>query len=145
MDRMGSPRIALAERKKALERTTSGDARIDMYFIDPVYADQLKTNIADYTADDGHGRVTVINGTYENTVPKILSTIAGANVFLYVDPFGIKNLGNRIFAEVCKSLDGSVELLYTPQNKPSKFWSEDKGKIVLVNCTCAWRKCAETF
>ena len=107
----GSPRIALAERKKALERTTSTDARIDMYFIDPVYADQLKTNIADYPEDDGHGKVTVINGTYESTVSKILSTIAGANVFLYVDPFGIKNLGNRIFAEVCKSFDGSVELL----------------------------------
>ena len=34
----GSPRIALKQRNMAIEHSSRDDARIDMYFIDPVYA-----------------------------------------------------------------------------------------------------------
>ena len=109
----GSPRIALAERKSAIEHCRSFAIlpKIDMYFIDPVYDKELAANISDYPHDDGHGSIKVIKGTYETTVPEILSNIGDANVFLYVDPFGIRNLANRIFANACKDFQGNVELL----------------------------------
>lgn len=107
----GSPRIALKERRIAIEKSTYSNPKIDMYFIEPIYADTLRKNIADFPSDDGHGMISVIEDTYENAVPRILSKIDGANVFLYVDPFGIKNLGNRIFVDVCNRFNGNVELL----------------------------------
>ena len=100
----GSPRIALKARKEAIEKSTCLTAKIDMYFVEPVYADVLSENIADFSRDDGHGKISVIRGTYESAVPRILSEVSGANVFLYVDPFGIKNLGNRIVVDACKQL-----------------------------------------
>ena len=110
-DEDGSPLIALKERRTAIAKSTYSNPKIDMYFIEPVYADVLQKNIADFACDDGHGRVIVIRDTYENAVPRILSGVKDANVFLYVDPFGIKYLGNRIFADACKNFKGSVELL----------------------------------
>ena len=107
----GSPLIALKERRTAIAKSTYSNPKIDMYFIEPVYADVLQKNIADFACDDGYGRVIVIRDTYENAVPRILSGVKDANVFLYVDPFGIKYLGNRIFADACKNFKGSVELL----------------------------------
>lgn len=110
-DEDGSPRIALKARKKAIEDSSYTASKIDMYFIEPIHADELRENISDFPKDDGHGKVSVISDTYETAVPRILSEVRGANVFLYVDPFGIKNLGNRIFVDVCERFDGSVELL----------------------------------
>ena len=110
-DEDGSPLIALKERRAAIAKSTYSNPKIDMYFIEPVYADALQKNIADFASDDGHGRINVVRDTYENAVPRILSGIKDANVFLYVDPFGIKYLGNRIFVDVCKDFKGSVELL----------------------------------
>ena len=107
----GSPRIALKARKEAIEKSTCLTAKIDMYFVEPVYADVLSENITDFSRDDGHGKISVIRGTYESAVPRILSEVSGANVFLYVDPFGIKNLGNRIVVDACKQFNGNVELL----------------------------------
>lgn len=110
-DEDGSPRIALKAREMAIAKSTYSTPKIDMYFIEPIYADVLQRNLADFSSDDGYGKIHVLNDTYENAVPKILSGITDANVFLYVDPFGIKYLGNRIFAEACKSFNGNVELL----------------------------------
>ena len=97
----GSPRIALKAREMAIAKSTYPTPKIDMYFIEPIYADVLRRNLADFSSDDGYGKIHVLKDTYENAVPKILSGITDANVFLYVDPFGIKYLGNRIFAEAC--------------------------------------------
>ena len=110
-DEDGSPRIALKARRTAIETTTYADPKIDMYFIEPIHSDELCANIADFSSDDGYGKISVIDDTYENAVPRILSKVGGASVFLYVDPFGIKNLGNRIFVDVCKRFNGNVELL----------------------------------
>ena len=107
----GSPRIALAERKKAIERNKYGFGQIDMFFVDPVYADTLTQNISDYAFRDPNGAISVIRGTYEHSVPEILSRIGDANVFLYVDPFGIKNLDCDFFTKVCQNFGGHVELL----------------------------------
>ena len=110
-DEDGSPRIALKARRIAIEKSKYSTPKIDMYFVEPFYADELKKNIVDLANDDGHGIVSIIKDTYENAVPRILSDVKNANVFLYVDPFGIKYLGNRIFADACKDFKGNVELL----------------------------------
>ncbi len=109
----GSPRIALKERKIALEASAYAfpNATIDMYFIEPIYSEALSENIQDFPIDDGHGTINVINGKYEDSVLRILANYRDANIFLYVDPFGIKNLGNRIFIDVCKRFNERVELL----------------------------------
>ena len=107
----GSPRIALRERKIAIERSRYDAARIDMYFIDPVYADDLRANVSDFDSSDEHGTIHVVKSTYEKAVPEILSELGDVNVFLYIDPFGIKYLGNRIIADACKNFKGNVEVL----------------------------------
>lgn len=99
----GSPLIALKERRKAIEHSKFPGAKIDMYFIDPVYADGLKNNIAEFANTDAHGSIRVIKGTYEKAVPEILATVGQSNLFLYIDPFGIKYLANRIFVDACRN------------------------------------------
>lgn len=82
----GSPLIALNIVNECLDTTTMVDAQISMTFIDLNYADELKENLKDYPW------VTVISGKYEDNIKEILKDKRGSNVFLYIDPYGIKAL-----------------------------------------------------
>lgn len=101
----GSPLIALDTISECMQTTTAGNASINTYFIDLNYAEDLKKNLKEYPG------VEVISGKYEDTIEKLLSNKCGNNVFLYIDPYGIKALQCSIFDDLASGRFNSIELL----------------------------------
>lgn len=106
----GSPRIALKIRDDSIGRTNSQNARIDSCFIDLNYANDLKVNISEFS---GSGTLSVISGKYEEEIEGLLSGKRGVNVFLYIDPYGIKALDCGLFDKFAGQSYGfgSIEML----------------------------------
>lgn len=102
----GSPLIAM---NTIAERYGSSTAtfRPEFYgfFIENKYARELEWNLRNYQD------VKVINGNYENHITKILSMTSGCNVFLYIDPFGIKPLDFATFEMISDVDMNSFEVL----------------------------------
>lgn len=90
----GSPLIALKARDGCLSNTR-GNGRIDMCFIDLNYANDLSANISGF--GNGYGLTQVVSGRYEEQIEDILRRKQGLNVFLYIDPYGIKALDSALF------------------------------------------------
>ena len=93
----GSPIIALQARDSCLAKTTVGDTRgkIDVCFIELNHAQKLSENIAEFNNTYGHP--AIISGKYEEKIEDLLSSKRGANVFLYIDPYGIRALEYELF------------------------------------------------
>ena len=107
----GSPLIALHKREECLERTNRKDkaGAIKTCFIDMNYGKELAINIA--SIFPSYDTPEVISGRYEDNILKCLQNKRGYNVFLYVDPYGIKALDSSIF-DAFKSLGfSSFEML----------------------------------
>ena len=68
---------------------------IDMTFIDLNYASGLETNLAMY--DNCYGKPNIVSGKYEEKIIDILKDRRGQNVFLYIDPYGIRALDTALF------------------------------------------------
>jgi len=105
----GSPIIALEARNSCLSKTKSQSTRIEACFIDPDHAEELKECIADYCSEDG--QVNVISGKYGEKIEELLSEKEGYNVFLYLDPFGIKALDSALFEKFEDYGFNSLEIL----------------------------------
>lgn len=104
----GSPIIALETINDCLACTTMNNCSIKPYFIDVNYSEDLKKNLSKYDISDEN----IINGKYEEEILKILSRNQGSNLFLYIDPYGIKALNHRLFDTfVSSGKFKSVELL----------------------------------
>ena len=93
----GSPLIALTVREECFQRTRRQDldGAIQTCFIDLNYADDLRSNIA--SVHPSHDAPKVIHGKYEEEIEKCLRNKGGYNVFLYIDPYGIKALDSKQF------------------------------------------------
>lgn len=108
----GSPLIALSARDECLRLTTSQinkSIAIETNFIDLHYASELKTNIAAYNNDYGCPRVHP--GRYEDLILELLKQKAGYNVFLYIDPYGIRALDMALFDKFCSDGFFTFEML----------------------------------
>ena len=102
----GSPLIALDIFQKGLIATKmDGKARIGAAFIDLNYADDLKSNLSTYSG------VKIVAGAYENTIDELLKSKTGCNVFLYIDPYGIKALDCSKFDSFANGQFNSIEIL----------------------------------
>ena len=101
----GSPLIALNIINECLISTTMEQAQISTTFIDLNYADDLKENLRDYPW------ANIISGKYEDNIQRILQNEKGSNVFLYIDPYGIKALQCSIFDSFANGQFNSIELL----------------------------------
>lgn len=88
----GSPLIAM---DTIIERYRMSNAtflpELHCLFIENKYAEQLGWNLRNYADAE------VINGNYEDYIAQILNNTSGCNVFLYIDPFGIKPLDFSTF------------------------------------------------
>lgn len=102
----GSPRFALQARRKALLQSHASFKKIDTIFIEAQYSSELKNNISDFETD---GAVSVYNGKYEEEIEKILNVSQGKNIFLYIDPYGVKSLHFSFFEKLAK--EDKVEFL----------------------------------
>lgn len=109
----GSPMIAMraiheSTQKSKLDPALLNDA-IHPYFIELNHADALKANLL--TAPSFPGNYQVISGRFEDTICDILANRKGDNVFLYIDPYGIKALDSNLFAKILGYEFRSFEML----------------------------------
>jgi len=105
----GSPVIALKARDACLDRTTQRSGKIEMCFIDLNHAEELNLNLTVFASS--FGMPLVISGKYENEIEKLLSKQRGKNVFLYIDPYGIKALDSALFDKFKSFGFKSLEML----------------------------------
>lgn len=102
----GSPLIALDILRQGLATTKmEGNTRIGAAFIDLNYASDLEKNLSDYKG------IKIVPGAYENTIDDLLKTKTGCNVFLYIDPYGIKALDCTKFDNFANGQFNTIELL----------------------------------
>lgn len=102
----GSPMIALDIMKQCLASTTmNGNPKIGAAFIDLNYAGDLEENLKDYPG------VKIVSGKYEEKIDGLLEGKDGCNVFLYIDPYGIKALDCSKFDSFASGQFNSIELL----------------------------------
>lgn len=101
----GSPLIALEIIDECKHRTTMESINIATYFIDLNYADDLRNNLSNYP------HINIISGKYEDNIEELLKSKNGCNVFLYIDPYGIKALQCSMFEKLAYSNFNSIELL----------------------------------
>ena len=101
----GSPLIALKIINNCISKSKFADTNINCIFIEPKVADVLIKNIGAFN------RATVISSKYEDEIKRILEGKLGENVFLYIDPFGIKSLRYDLYEYYSKAKFNSIELL----------------------------------
>lgn len=101
----GSPLIALDVISQCQANTTAIGTSIEATFIDLNYAADLQENLKDYPW------VKIVSGKYEDNIRSILKNKSGCNVFLYIDPYGIKALQCTLFDDFARGKFNSIELL----------------------------------
>lgn len=101
----GSPIIALNAIEIALRRTTAKYPDLRTYFIERDYGQDLRKNLT------GRSYTQIINGSYEQNIDSLLRTFGNDNVFLYLDPYGIKYLDMYRFFDLKNSDFSSIECL----------------------------------
>lgn len=101
----GSPLIALEIIEQCRASTTMEHTNIAATFIDLNYADDLRKNLKAYPW------VNIVSGKYEDNIAAILRGKERCNVFLYIDPYGIKALQCSFFDNFARGRFNSIELL----------------------------------
>lgn len=107
----GSPVIALQVRDTCMSNMKPGKAKgkIDVCLIELNHAQKLSENIAIFNNEYGHP--AIISGKYEEQIERLLSGKNGNNVFLYVDPYGIRALDYGFFEKLDSYGFNSLEML----------------------------------
>lgn len=101
----GSPLIALEIIRDCESVTTMESTNITAHFIDLNYAEDLRRNLV------GYPNVRIYSGKYEDTIMGILRDKNQCNIFLYIDPYGIKALNCSLFDDFADRGFNSIELL----------------------------------
>src|SRR5690606_31254458 len=91
----GSPLIALEIINDCLEKTRMQRPRVESCFIELNHADDLEKNIREY--GDTRVEIDIVSGKFEENIESKLQGKRGYNVFLYIDPYGIKALDCGLF------------------------------------------------
>jgi len=101
----GSP-IIIAERIKSLiQNNLLLKEKIKGFFIEKKYIEDLRHNLSGYLNTE------VLEGTFEDNIENILETKQDSNVFLYIDPYGIKSLNFNNFYQIRDKHFSSIEML----------------------------------
>ena len=101
----GSPLIIAEHIKNVVLKNPLSSNKIRSIFIEKKYHDELATNL------DGYVNVKVHPGSFEDNLQTILSLDKNNNVFLYVDPYGIKSLHLTLFDQIKDKQFFSLEML----------------------------------
>lgn len=95
----GSPIIIAKQISKYLDRNIQG------YFIENKYYKDLRDNL------NGFSNCNILQGTFEENIKNILSLPSNRNLFLYVDPYGVKSLSMSQFKKIKEKGFNSMEML----------------------------------
>lgn len=106
----GSPFLALRIRNEVLAKKQTQHGDIKIAFIEKEYGEILKKNLS---LSFPHCRsCNVISGTFEADLAPLVQQHQRENLFLYVDPFGIKSLQYSVFKTLAScGMFPSVEVL----------------------------------
>ena len=107
---LGSPLIAYNvgfESIEAKKKQGIYHRQIKYIFIDNQYADELEANTS------GMSDIKIVDGTYQDNISEILKEVKTRNIFVYIDPFGIKYLNQDFFLKMFEKRveDYSIETL----------------------------------
>ncbi|MBI5056083.1 MAG: three-Cys-motif partner protein TcmP [Nitrospirae bacterium] len=97
----GSP-VIIAEHIRA---TIQKQPFVNGFFIEKKYSEELKNNLRNYL------NTHILAGTFEENLKNILSVDRSNNVFLYIDPYGIKSLNLNNFHQIKNTNFFTLELL----------------------------------
>lgn len=101
----GSPLIALKIIEDSLKSTNATRPSISSCYIDLNYADDLHRNLSQYR------NLQIVSGKYEDNIIPLLERHKKQNIFLYIDPYGIKALDCGLFDRFMDSGFNSIEML----------------------------------
>lgn len=101
----GSPLIAMEIGNDALEnRRKWGSNGIEYIFIEKKFSDELKANVIG-------NNVQIYDCAYQECFEKITQKFSNDNVFVYIDPFGIKDIHFKMYECLRNSCTFSHEIL----------------------------------
>lgn len=101
---LGSPMIILDIIDEKLANN-GARGRVATHFIELHHAEELKNNLKKYPNSN------VISGNFTEEIYNLLPKTEGQNLFLYIDPYGVKDLKSSVFDELAAKKFYSVELL----------------------------------
>lgn len=105
----GSPIIALTTRDTSISRTKNSNGTIDLNFIELNHSAELQKNIT--LIGTKYSTPNIHPGKYEELIESLLKNKQGVNVFLYIDPYGIRALDYSVFKRLSVCGFSSLELL----------------------------------
>jgi len=97
--------IALEIIKECLQSSSISNPVVQFCFIELNHADSLGQNIS------GYPNAEVIPGKFEDNIKAMLQGKEGHNIFLYIDPYGIKAINCGLFDELSNCGFNSIEML----------------------------------
>ncbi|MBK5243088.1 three-Cys-motif partner protein TcmP [Clostridium sp.] len=104
----GSPIIIAKQIQEVLEDNNIHNKEVKGIFIEKKYSRELEFNI------DGYKKCKACKGTFEDNIERICKARSVGNIFLYIDPYGIKSLKYEYIERICDSSYGnfnSIEML----------------------------------
>ena len=108
----GSPILALETIYDSIKQAKLDSIpNVECYFIELNHADDLNKNLDNYKNLHSKIKIVVIDGAYEKNILNILSKKQDYNIFLYIDPYGIKALDSNIFIKISTLRLNSIEFL----------------------------------
>lgn len=91
----GSPFLAMRIRDEVLRKKLGLHGEIELAFIEKEYGVILNKNLLE--SFPTHESWSVISGSFESDLATLLQPHHHENLFLYIDPFGIKSLQYSVF------------------------------------------------
>lgn len=101
---IGSPLIIAQHIARTLD-SSKPNKQIHGIFIEKKYYKDLNINTANFR------NCLVWSGTFEDNLGKILQLNPSNNLFVYIDPYGIKSLDFRRFSEINRRKFNTLEML----------------------------------
>lgn len=102
---IGSPIIIAQHIERILSDERRLNRNISAVFIESKYYKELEFNLK------GYRNCSVWAGTFEDNLSKVLEMSSSNNVFVYVDPYGIKSLDFKRFVSIKKKNFNTLEML----------------------------------
>ena len=129
----GSPLIAIDCREKAVgvSKVQGARSRIHCVFVEKKHAEKLKVNVETATKLSCCNKPVIYAGEHETEVENILFSKLGYNVFLYIDPFGVRPLPFSLFERLCSMRFASLEILLNFNSFGFFRWACSAMKIPL--------------
>lgn len=99
----GSPIIIMEQIKNF--KITNAFSQINAIFIENKYHEELNNNLRDYND------LEIYKGTFEENINNLLKLNQSHNLFIYIDPYGIKSLDFSYFSKLVNRNFNSLEML----------------------------------